>query len=94
MVDGLANVTADPDANHKARYAGRIIFVWAGQSHAAFPSTDRGGVIVRAEFLRAGTIQELKSKGRLVVRGAHRPILVVEDRGRIFALAPLSQLAG
>ena len=33
---------------------------------------------VRAEFLRAGTIQELKSKGRLVVRGAHRPILVVE----------------
>ena len=40
-------------------------------------TTDRGGVIVRAEFLRAGTIQELKSKGRLVVRGAHRPILVV-----------------
>ncbi len=39
-----------------------------------------------AEFLRAGTIQELKSKGRLVVRGAHRPILVVEDGGRIFAL--------
>jgi nitrite reductase/ring-hydroxylating ferredoxin subunit len=43
-------------------------------------------VIVRAEFLRAGTIQELKSKGRLVVRGAHRPILVVEDRGQLFAL--------
>jgi nitrite reductase/ring-hydroxylating ferredoxin subunit len=41
---------------------------------------------VRAELLRAGTIEELKSKGRLVVRGAHRPILVVEDRGRIFAL--------
>jgi hypothetical protein len=31
MVDGLANVTADPDANHKARYAGRIIFAWEGQ---------------------------------------------------------------
>ena len=41
---------------------------------------------MRAEFLRAGTIQELKSKGRLVVRGGHRPILVVEDRSRIFAL--------
>ena len=39
-----------------------------------------------AEFLRAGTIQELKSKGRLVVRGAHHPILVLEDGGRIFAL--------
>ena len=42
--------------------------------------------MVRAEFLRAGTIQELKSKGPLVVRGAHRPILIIEDQGRIFAL--------
>jgi nitrite reductase/ring-hydroxylating ferredoxin subunit len=41
---------------------------------------------VRAEFLRAGTIDEVKSKGRLVVRGSHRPILIVEDQGRIFAL--------
>jgi nitrite reductase/ring-hydroxylating ferredoxin subunit len=38
------------------------------------------------EFFRAGTLQDLKSKGRLVVRGPHRPILVVEDEGRIFAL--------
>ena len=37
---------------------------------------------MRAEFLRAGTIQELKSKGRLVVRGEHRPILVVKDGGK------------
>ena len=52
--------------------------------HSGRPAA--GGVIVRAEFLRAGTIQELKSKGRLVVRGAHRPILIIEDQGRIFAL--------
>ena len=38
---------------------------------------------MRAEFLRAGRMQELKSKGRLVVRGAHRPILIIEDQGRI-----------
>jgi nitrite reductase/ring-hydroxylating ferredoxin subunit len=37
-------------------------------------------------FVRAGSLEELKAKGRLVVRGAHRPILVVHDRGRIFAL--------
>jgi nitrite reductase/ring-hydroxylating ferredoxin subunit len=37
-------------------------------------------------FVRAGSLDELKAKGRLVVRGAHRPILVVHDRGRIFAL--------
>jgi nitrite reductase/ring-hydroxylating ferredoxin subunit len=38
------------------------------------------------EFAFAGSLEELKAKGRLVVRGGHRPILVVYDRGRIFAL--------
>jgi nitrite reductase/ring-hydroxylating ferredoxin subunit len=85
MVNGLANVTADPEITRHVMPK-ELYLYWAGQSHAAFLSTDRGGVIVRTEFLRAGTIQELKSKGRLVVRGAHRPILVVEDRDRIFAL--------
>ena len=37
-------------------------------------------------FVCAGSLEELKAKGRLVVRGAHRPILVVHDRGRVFAL--------
>src|ERR1700719_1541052 len=37
-------------------------------------------------FVRAGTLEELKSKGRLVVRGSHRPILVVEDQDRVYAL--------
>ena len=32
------------------------------------------------------TSVELKLKGRLVVHGGHRPILVIYDRGRIFAL--------
>src|SRR3974390_2827696 len=38
------------------------------------------------EFVLAGSIEELKAKGRLVLHGAHRPILVVFDRGRAFAL--------
>jgi nitrite reductase/ring-hydroxylating ferredoxin subunit len=37
------------------------------------------------DFVLAGTLESLKD-GRLVVRGRHRPILVVHDRGRIFAL--------
>jgi len=37
-------------------------------------------------FVRAGSLEELKSKGRLLVRGAHRPILVIHDQGRVFAL--------
>jgi nitrite reductase/ring-hydroxylating ferredoxin subunit len=38
------------------------------------------------EFALAGTLDELKAKGRLVLHGHHRPILVVYDRGRVFAL--------
>ena len=38
------------------------------------------------EYTRAATLDELKAKGRLVVDGAHRPILVIYDQGRVFAL--------
>jgi nitrite reductase/ring-hydroxylating ferredoxin subunit len=39
-----------------------------------------------AEFALAGSLAELRAKGRLVVHGGHRPILVLYDRGRVFAL--------
>ena len=38
------------------------------------------------EFVLAGSLDELKAKGRLVLHGDHRPILVIYDRGRVFAL--------
>src|SRR5690349_2312056 len=38
------------------------------------------------EFALAGSLEELKAKQRLIVHGAHRPILVVYDQGRVFAL--------
>ncbi|WP_250502540.1 Rieske (2Fe-2S) protein [Caballeronia sp. AZ7_KS35] len=38
------------------------------------------------EFAFAGSLEALKAKGRLVLHGDHRPILIVYDRGRIFAL--------
>jgi hypothetical protein len=34
------------------------------------------------EFVLAGSLEELKAKGRLVLRGSHRPILVIYDYGR------------
>ena len=34
----------------------------------------------------AGTVAELERNGRLVVRGSHRPVLVIHDRGRVYAL--------
>jgi nitrite reductase/ring-hydroxylating ferredoxin subunit len=38
-------------------------------------------------FVPAGTVSELKAKGRVVLHGPHRrPVLVVYDKGRIFAL--------
>jgi len=42
--------------------------------------------VATSEFVRAGSLEELKAKGRLVLHGSHRPILVVYDRGRVFAL--------
>ena len=38
------------------------------------------------EFVLAGSLEELKAKGRLVLHGSHRPILVIYDDGRVFAL--------
>jgi nitrite reductase/ring-hydroxylating ferredoxin subunit len=42
--------------------------------------------VANKEFAFAGSLDELKAKGRLVLHGDHRPILVVYDRGRAFAL--------
>ena len=38
------------------------------------------------DFVFAGGFDELRAKGRLVLHGGHRPILVIYDRGRVFAL--------
>src|ERR1700737_5363483 len=37
-------------------------------------------------FVRGGRLEELKARGRLVVRGPARPVPVVYGHGRIFAL--------
>jgi len=37
-------------------------------------------------FVRAGTLEELKSKGRLLVHGPHRPILVIDEHDRVYAV--------
>ncbi|MFP3568033.1 Rieske (2Fe-2S) protein [Paraburkholderia sp. SIMBA_030] len=38
------------------------------------------------DFVLVGSLEELKAEGRRVVQGGHRPILVIYDRGRVFAL--------
>ncbi len=38
------------------------------------------------EFSLVGSLEELKAKGRVVVRGRHRPILIVFDHGGVYAL--------
>ena len=40
----------------------------------------------QSDFVRVGSLEELKTRGRLVLRGRHRPVLVVYDQGRVFAL--------
>jgi nitrite reductase/ring-hydroxylating ferredoxin subunit len=38
------------------------------------------------QFSLAGSLEELRAKGRIVMHGHHRPILVIHDRGRVVAL--------
>src|SRR6516162_10298137 len=38
------------------------------------------------DFIRAATLEELKAKGTIVMRGARCPLLVVYDEGKVFAL--------
>jgi nitrite reductase/ring-hydroxylating ferredoxin subunit len=39
-----------------------------------------------ANFVRAGSLDQLKVAGRLIVHGPHRPILVIYANERVFAL--------
>jgi nitrite reductase/ring-hydroxylating ferredoxin subunit len=41
---------------------------------------------VTSDFVRAGTFEELRLKGRIVVHGRHRPVLLVHEGGQVFAL--------
>src|SRR5437868_5311329 len=59
------------------------------RSTCSGPKATMGGMLMDApskEFALAGSLEELKIKGRLVVHGGHRPILVIYDHGRVFAL--------
>jgi len=38
------------------------------------------------DFVRAGTLEELRAKGRLVLHGRHRPVLLLHEGGQVFAL--------
>src|SRR3954452_17684756 len=38
-----------------------------------------------SDFIYAGRLKELKTKGRLVVHGRHRPVLLVHEGGQVFA---------
>jgi nitrite reductase/ring-hydroxylating ferredoxin subunit len=39
-----------------------------------------------SDFVHVGNLEDLRAKGRIVIRGRHRPILLVHDNGRVFAL--------
>ena len=41
---------------------------------------------ITSDFVYAGSLDELKVKGRLVVHGRHRPILLIYEGGQVLAL--------
>ena len=42
--------------------------------------------ISSTQFVYTGTVSDLQAKRRLVLHGPHRPVLVLYDNGRVFAL--------
>src|SRR6266550_8519783 len=77
---------AAPKPRHPLVFAREDAYV---RSTCSGPKATMGGMLMEApskEFALAGSLEELKLKGRVVVHGGHRPILVIYDRGRIFAL--------
>jgi nitrite reductase/ring-hydroxylating ferredoxin subunit len=38
-----------------------------------------------SDFVRAGSLEDLRAKGRLVVHGRHRPVLLVQEGEQVFA---------
>ena len=36
-----------------------------------------------SDFVRAGSLEDLRAKGRLVVHGRHRPVLLVQEGGQV-----------
>jgi nitrite reductase/ring-hydroxylating ferredoxin subunit len=47
--------------------------------------TKQGSIKHTDDFIRAATLEELKAAGKIVVRGARCPLLVVYDDGKVFA---------
>src|SRR4029077_14927648 len=39
-----------------------------------------------SDFVHAGSLEDLRAKGRLVVHGRHRPVLLVQEGGQVVAL--------
>jgi nitrite reductase/ring-hydroxylating ferredoxin subunit len=48
--------------------------------------TKEGSITRTDDFIRAATLEELKAAGKIIVRGARCPLLVVYDGGKVFAL--------
>jgi hypothetical protein len=53
---------------------------FSGSRLASFVLAEVMTVSQGSDFVYAGNLQELKAKGRVVVRGRHRPILLVHGR--------------
>src|SRR6202045_2047219 len=76
-------------AEERGHVADRIDIVGRPQLNgaAAERSSEKPAMDTTAsDFVLAGSLKELKAKGRLVVHGRHRPVLLVHEDGHVFAL--------
>src|SRR6516165_3526869 len=88
MLDASGAATANRQGERAtALVIGRAVRkIHNGARAGASAQSQRGGAIVSGEFQYACTLDELKRKGRLVMHGSHRPVLLILDRDRVRAL--------
>jgi nitrite reductase/ring-hydroxylating ferredoxin subunit len=78
-----ASATVDDNRLHRTELPTSLRAACATQSlRAEMPVMDTQA----SDFVHAGSLAELQVKGRLLVRGRHRPILLVHEDGHVFAL--------
>src|ERR1700730_7094649 len=70
-------------ANRYARPA--VSWNWAVRCRAHLSEEPAMDAVISG-FVRAGNLDELKLKGRILLHGRHRPILLVQEGGRVLAL--------
>lgn len=86
MLEGGRSPLAARLEEEGAAPQGRTATAFEALHHMSKMRLDQGFTTRSTDFTRVATLEELKTAGMIVVRGARCPLLVVYDDGKVFAL--------